>query len=115
MHVRVPAERRGHMFSLIVHLTIDPAGREEFLAAIRANAAASVRDEPGCLRFDVCSVADDPDRFVLYELYADAAAFAEHKAAPHFADWRAVASRVVLGQQNTAGELLATNTVEVLQ
>jgi len=103
------------VFSLIVHLQIDPARRDEFLEAIRANAAASVRDEPGCLRFDVCSVADDPDRFVLYELYADAAAFADHKAAPHFAEWRTVSARVVLAQQNTAGELLATNTAEVLQ
>ena len=103
------------MFSLIVHLQIDPTGRDEFLDAIRTNAEASVRDEPGCLRFDVCSVADDPNRFVLYELYADLAAFADHKAAPHFADWRTVASRVVLEQANTAGELLATNTAEVLQ
>jgi autoinducer 2-degrading protein len=103
------------VFSLIVHLQIDPTRRDEFLDAIRANAEASVRDEPGCLRFDVCSVADEPDRFVLYELYADADAFADHKAAPHFADWRTVASRVVREQANTAGELLATNTTEVLQ
>jgi (4S)-4-hydroxy-5-phosphonooxypentane-2,3-dione isomerase len=103
------------VFSLIVHLRIDPTGRDEFLTAIRTNAAASVRDEPGCLRFDVCSVADDPHRFVLYELNADAAAFAEHKAAPHFADWRAVSSRVVLEQENVAGEVLATHTTEVLQ
>ncbi len=103
------------MFSLIVDLRIDPAHRDEFLHAMRANAEASVRDEPGCLRFDLCSVADDPDRFVLYELYTDEAAFAEHKAAPHFADWRAVASRVVLEQRNTAGELLASNAAEVLR
>jgi quinol monooxygenase YgiN len=103
------------MFSLIVHLRIDPTGRDEFLGAMRANAEASVRDEPGCLRFDLCSVADDPNRFVLYELYTDEVAFAEHKAAPHFADWRAVASRVVLKQENTAGQLLATNTAEVLR
>ncbi|SDO08862.1 Quinol monooxygenase YgiN [Klenkia soli] len=101
------------MFSLIVHLHVDPAGREEFLAAITVNAQASVRDEPGCQRFDVCSVDGDPDRFVLYELYDDAEAFAAHKAAPHFADWRAVASRVVLEQNNTPGQLLATNTSEV--
>ena len=51
-----------------------------------------MRDEPGCLRFDVCSVEGDEHRFVLYELYADAAAFAAHKAAPHFAEWRTVPS-----------------------
>jgi (4S)-4-hydroxy-5-phosphonooxypentane-2,3-dione isomerase len=103
------------VFSLIVHLQIAPTRRDEFLDAIRANAEASVRDEPGCLRFDVCSVAEDPTRFVLYELYTDAAAFAAHKAAPHFADWRTVSSRVVVRQENTAGELLATNTTEALR
>jgi quinol monooxygenase YgiN len=110
-----PIRGKVLMFSLIVHLEIDPLGRAEFLDAIRANAEASVRDEPGCLRFDVCSVDDDPTRFVLYELYADAAAFADHKVAPHFADWRTVASRLVREQRNTAGELLRTHTTEVLQ
>jgi (4S)-4-hydroxy-5-phosphonooxypentane-2,3-dione isomerase len=101
------------VFSLIVQLQIDPAHRDEFLDAMRANAEASVRDEPGCLRFDVCSVADDPTRFVLYELYTDAAAFDQHKTAPHFARWRTVSSRLVVRQENTAGELLATHTSEV--
>ena len=103
------------MFSLLVQIEVRPEDRDEFLHAMRANAEASVRDEPGCLRFDLCSVADDRDRFVLYELYTDEAAFAEHKAAPHFADWRAVASRVVIEQHNTAGELLASNSAEALR
>jgi quinol monooxygenase YgiN len=77
-----------------------------------ANAEASVRNEPGCLRFDVCSVAGDPHRFVLYELYTDAAAFEAHKASPHFAHWRTVAERVVVRQVNTPGELLHTHTTE---
>ena len=101
------------MYSLVVQMEVRPGSREEFLAGMTANAEAAVRDEPGCLRFDVCSVDDDPTRFVLYELYADAAAFADHKVAPHFADWRAVSSRVVVRQENTAGHLLATHTTEV--
>jgi quinol monooxygenase YgiN len=98
------------MFSLVVQMEVRPDRRAEFLAGMSANAAASVRDEPGCLRFDVCSVAGDPDRFVLYELYTDAAAFAAHKASPHFARWREIAGRVVAGQVNTPGELLVTHT-----
>ena len=100
------------MFSLMVQLEVRPELREEFLAGIAANAEASVRDEPGCLRFDVSSVAADPNRFFLYELYADAAAFEAHKASPHFAQWRTVAEQVVVAQVNTAGELLATHTAE---
>ena len=60
------------MFNLVVQVEVQPDRRDEFLAGISANAEASVRDEPGCLRFDVCSVAADPNRFLYYELYTDA-------------------------------------------
>ena len=102
------------MFSLLVQVEVRPEWREEFLAGISANAEASVRDEPGCLRFDVCSVAADPHRFLYYELYTDAAAFAAHKASPHFAQWREIAERVLVpgSQINTPGELLYTHTSE---
>jgi (4S)-4-hydroxy-5-phosphonooxypentane-2,3-dione isomerase len=100
------------MFSLMVQMEVRPGRREEFLAGMAANAAASVRDEPGCLRFDVCSVDGDENRFLLYELYTDAAAFATHKAAPHFAQWRVIAEQVLVGQVNTTGALLITHTAE---
>ena len=100
------------MFSLVVQMEVRPDRREEFLAGMRANAEASVRDEPGCLRFDLSAVAADPNRFFLYELYTDAGAFEAHKASAHFAQWRAIAEHVVVGQVNTPGELLATHTSE---
>ena len=100
------------MFSLVVQMEVRPGRREEFLAGMAANAEASVRDEPGCLRFDVCSVDGDENRFLLYELYRDAAAFAAHKSAPHFAQWRTVAEQVLESQVNTPGTLLVTHTAE---
>ena len=100
------------MFSLMVQMEVRPGRREEFLTGMAANAEASVRDEPGCLRFDVCSVAADENRFVLYELYTDADAFAAHKAAPHFAQWRTIAEQVLVGQANTPGRLLVTHVSE---
>ena len=100
------------MFSLMVQMEIRPGRREVFLAGMAANAAASVRDEPGCLRFDVCSVDTDENRFVLYELYTDAEAFGAHKASRHFAQWREIAAEVVVGQVTTPGELLLTHTAE---
>ncbi len=100
------------MFSLVVQMEVRSGRREEFLAGMAANAESSVRDEPGCLRFDVCSVEGDENRFLLYELYTDADAFAAHKTAPHFAQWRAIAEQVVVGQVNTPGRLLVTHTSE---
>ena len=101
------------MFSLVVQMEVRPGFREEFLTGMTANAHTSVRDEPGCLRFDVCSVEEDENRFILYELYVDAEAFAAHKQAPHFSAWRQVAERVLVSQQNTTGRLVATNSAEV--
>ena len=100
------------MFSLVVQMEVRSDRREEFLAGMTANAEASVRDEPGCLRFDVSAAADDPNRFFLYELYTDAAAFEAHKASPHFARWRSVAGGVVVSQVNTIGTLVATHSAE---
>jgi autoinducer 2-degrading protein len=100
------------MFSLMVQMEVRPGRRDEFLAGMAANAQASVRDEPGCLRFDVCSVEGEEHRFLLYELYTDAAAFEAHKQSPHFAQWRTVAERVVANQANTPGSLLVTHTAE---
>jgi quinol monooxygenase YgiN len=100
------------MFSLVVQMEVRPELREEFLAGMTANAEASVRDEPGCLRFDVSSVEGDENRFFLYEWYEDEAAFAAHKESPHFAEWRTVAEQVLVGQVNTTGTLLVTNTKE---
>ena len=101
------------MFSLVVQMEVRPGRREEFLAGMTANAEAAVRDEPGCLRFDVSAVEGNENRFLLYELYADAASFEAHKASPHFAEWRGIAEQVVAGQVNTIGSLLVTSAKEL--
>ncbi|MBM6402153.1 putative quinol monooxygenase [Phycicoccus sonneratiae] len=92
------------MHVVLVTLDVRPERIEEFLTAIRTNARASLRDEPGCLRFDVHRVVGDPTKFVLYEIYRDEHAFThEHRAAPHYAAWRAAATRCVIdgGHVNT--------------
>jgi (4S)-4-hydroxy-5-phosphonooxypentane-2,3-dione isomerase len=69
---------------LLVEFRIAAERVADFASAIAANAAATLAGEPGCRRFDVCRDPLDPTRFVLYELYDDAAAVAAHLAAPHF-------------------------------
>lgn len=102
------------MYSLSVTVQVQPERRAEFLAAITRNAEASVRDEPGCLRFDVCSVEGDENRFLLYELYTGPEAFQAHRAAPHFQAWRAAAERTLVpgSQVNVPGTLLVTHSKE---
>jgi autoinducer 2-degrading protein len=75
------------MHVTLVHVRVDPAHLDEFLAASEANQAASAR-EPGALRFDLLRSPDDPTRFVIYEAYRTAEDAAAHKETPHYLSWR---------------------------
>jgi autoinducer 2-degrading protein len=80
------------VYTVIVSLKVKPDMVGQFLEVMGENSRASRRDEPGCLRFDVHRDNDDPNHFVLYELYADERAFTEaHRSAPHYEKWRAAA------------------------
>jgi autoinducer 2-degrading protein len=65
------------MYVLIVSARVKPEQRGRFLEAIEENAVTSVRDEPGCLRFDVVRDRDDPDHYLFYEVYRDEEAFSD--------------------------------------
>jgi quinol monooxygenase YgiN len=72
------------VLALVVEFRIKSAYIDAFDAAIRANAQASVEQEPGCKQFDVCRDPDDAALFFLYELYDDEAAIQAHLRSPHF-------------------------------
>jgi (4S)-4-hydroxy-5-phosphonooxypentane-2,3-dione isomerase len=100
------------MFVLVVSIRVKPGKDRQFLAAIEANAAASLRDEPGCRRFDVLRDNADPRHYLLYELYDDEAAFQAHRNMPHFPVWRRVAAECVDEQINTATTLLLSGDLD---
>jgi quinol monooxygenase YgiN len=75
------------MFIVHVHVRVKPECIEAFKAATLANARASLQ-EPGVARFDVVQQTDEPSKFVLVEVYRDAAAAAAHKETKHYPVWR---------------------------
>ena len=75
------------MLIVHVHVHVKPDQVDAFKAATIANASASIW-EPGVARFDVGQQADDQTRFVLVEVYRNAAAPAAHKETAHYALWR---------------------------
>ncbi len=79
------------MLAMWVKVRVKPEGRERFLKAIEVDALGSERDEPGCLRFNVLQDEQDPNVYYFYEVYRDEAALEAHRAAPHYAVWRAAA------------------------
>jgi len=89
------------MYTVIVTTVVRADKLAPFIEGIHTNAISSMRDEPGCLRFDVHQSAADPTHFLFYEIYRDRDAFEiEHKAAPHYADWRKVFDDCVIAAQH---------------
>jgi (4S)-4-hydroxy-5-phosphonooxypentane-2,3-dione isomerase len=72
---------------VLVHVHVKPEFVVAFQQASIENASNSVK-EPGIIRFDVIQQADDPNRFILVEIYRTAEAQAAHKETAHYAKWR---------------------------
>lgn len=75
------------MHVTLVHIHVVADHVDDFVAEMRANHEASIR-EPGNARFDVLQSTADPTRFVIYEAYIDADAARAHKETAHYLAWR---------------------------
>jgi quinol monooxygenase YgiN len=62
---------------LVITLAAAPGKGAEFAAAMKGR-CEEVMGEPGCEQFEVFQSALDPDKLVLLERWADAAALAAH-------------------------------------
>ena len=73
-------------FVVLPEFHVAPDKLTAFLAAARADAEASLADEPGCLQFGVVVQQGDGVARVLFnEVYTDRAAFDAHLLSPHLA------------------------------
>ncbi len=75
-------------FVIVAEFHVKQGALDAFLEAAREDATASVRDEPGCQRFDVLTPQEGGNKVALYEIYDDEAAFEAHLQTPHFAAFR---------------------------
>lgn len=78
------AQLGGYLW--LVHVTVDPAHRDQFIATQQINVAGS-RQESGNDRFDVFESESDPNTFVFVEQWASAESLIEHREQPHFQHW----------------------------
>ncbi len=74
-----------HIVHVFIH--VKPDRLAEFLEATADNALNSIQ-EPGIARFDFLQQADDPNRFLLVEVYRNEQAVARHKETAHYNRWR---------------------------
>ena len=83
------------MYAVVVTFQIREGEIGAFMPLMLRNARTSMAEEPGCLRFDVCSDPDRPNDVFLYELYTDRAAFDAHLASPHFVAFDAQVAEMI--------------------
>ena len=98
------------MYCLILKTQLQPGSYDQFMEAMAVNAASSVRDEPGCLVFDVVRDGTDPDLVYLYEVYTDEAAFEYHTTTQHFLDSRPLLKPLIVSQECIEGTVVAANS-----
>lgn len=75
------------MIVTTVLVQVKPEHIQDFIQATTRNHEGSVQ-EPGNLRFDVLQNADNPTKFLLYEVYESQDAAAAHKKTEHYLIWR---------------------------
>ena len=71
------------MYVVAVTVFVKPGFADQFIAAVLDN-ARNTRKEPGNIRFDVSRAEEDPNRFLLYEVYHRKEDFAAHQQTPHY-------------------------------
>ncbi|PRY20930.1 quinol monooxygenase YgiN [Aliiruegeria haliotis] len=84
------------MFAVTVIFRTAPGAMEAFLPLMRANAATSLAEEPGCRVFDVCTDPSRPDEVFLYEIYDSEEAFQIHLKSAHFLEFDASVAAMVV-------------------
>ena len=82
--------------AIIVDIRVKPGAIAEFARLISENAAASLEREPGCEKFDILVPEGGVGgQFLLYEIYANAAAFEAHLGSDHYKRFDAATSSIV--------------------
>ena len=81
---------------------------DKYLAAIKENGAASVK-EPGCREFNIMVSATDPNHVFLFEVYDDAAAAEAHRATEHFKKYAATTASMVTARNRRPMKSIAFN------
>ncbi|MDO9418634.1 antibiotic biosynthesis monooxygenase [Pararhizobium sp.] len=71
------------MLIQMVRINVKDGHATEFLEAFRINYEGT-RNEPGNLRFDVLREPDDPNSFLVYEVFNSPEALEEHRKTDHY-------------------------------
>lgn len=94
------AAQSGAGFINAVDLDIAPDQINAYLAAIKENGAATIK-EPGCRQFSIAVQAANPNHVFLYEVYENEAALNAHRTTDHFKKYQATTANMVTNRKAT--------------
>lgn len=77
-----------------IDIDVVPGQIDNYLAALKENGAASVK-EPGCREFDIAVSQKDPNHVFVLEVYEDAAAAQAHRETEHFKKYAAATKDMI--------------------
>jgi (4S)-4-hydroxy-5-phosphonooxypentane-2,3-dione isomerase len=92
-HHRASAQS-GPLLVNVVEYDIVPGQIDAYLAALKENGAATVK-EPGCREFNILVSQKDPNHVLIFEVYDDAAAVQAHRETDHFKKYAATIKDMV--------------------
>jgi quinol monooxygenase YgiN len=107
-HEKAAAQSAG-LTVVAVDLDIVPGQIDAFLAAIKENGAAAVK-EPGCREFNISVAEKDPNHVFVFEVYDNAAALEAHRATDHFKKSVATVKEMVAKREIRVFSSVAFNT-----
>lgn len=82
------------MHIVLVHIHVKSDFRDAFILASLENARSSIQ-EPGIRRFDFIQQVDDPDRFILVEVYSKVEDQGKHRETAHYLAWRETVAEMI--------------------
>jgi (4S)-4-hydroxy-5-phosphonooxypentane-2,3-dione isomerase len=92
-----------------VDIDVAPGQIDAYLAALKENGAASVK-EPGCHDFFITVSQKDPNHVFIVEVYDNAAAAAAHRETDHFKKYAATTKEMVAKRDARAFTSVAMNS-----
>jgi autoinducer 2-degrading protein len=105
---RSAAAQQGPLYVNVVELDIVPADFNQFIAAAKTNAVASMNDA-GCHQLDIAISQQDPHHVIFFEVYDNEAALRAHHATDHFKAFEATTKGMVAKSQTRAFSSVAMN------
>jgi quinol monooxygenase YgiN len=94
MHSQQAAAQAAPLYVNVVDLQIVPGQIDKFLAAVKENGTAAVK-EPGCHEFNIAVSSKDANHLALFEVWDNAAALDAHRATDHFKNFMATTKDMV--------------------